>query len=156
MSAQQTLTGDTTDAERKRPETMLWCDECEKPILRSRRFEHGHDFDELMAYEKAQIQQLDEKVPDHAQLETQQYMVEFHYTAVERVKVEATDKHDAKREAEHVRTFDAEILETVHTDKRPIGDPSPVSVEYLEHNNLLPDDHDLTQEDLDALMESNA
>jgi len=154
-SKQQTLTGDSTDADRVRPETMLWCDECDEPVLRSRRFDHEHDFTELMAYEKAQLQQLDEKIPDHAKVETQQYIVDFHYTCVERVKVEASHKAEAKRIGEEIRTYDGEVLDTVHTEKRTVGDPGPPTIEYLESHNLLPEDHDVTQDDLDQLMESD-
>jgi hypothetical protein len=107
-----------------------------------------------MAYEKAQVQKLDEQIPDHAKVETQQWIVEFHYTCVERVRVEASDKWDAKREAEEIRTYDGEIMDTVHTDKRAVGESGPATIKYLERQNLLPDDHDITQEDLAKLMEA--
>lgn len=155
MSIRQiTLTGEQTDAERKRPSTMIWCDECDAPILRSKRYDHEHDLDGAMAYEKAKVKKLDDKIPDHAHLDTKTYEVTFHYEVVETIRVEASHKAEAKREAEQVQTFDGEYMETLHTEKRPIGDASPASIEYLEDHALLPDDHDVTQEDLNRLMET--
>ena len=149
------LDGRPTNEGRIRPSTMLWCDECGEALLRSERFDHEHDLgDEVMAYEKAQVQKLEEKVPEHAIRETQTWIVDFHYTCVERVKVEADSKHDAKEAAERARTYDGEYMETVHTDRRTVGEPSPASIEWLEDRGLLPDDHDVTQEDIDQLVES--
>jgi hypothetical protein len=153
MATQLTLTGEQTDKQRVRPGTLLWCDKCEDTILRSEKVAHEHDMEDLMAYEKAELQNLDEKIPDHAKVETQQWMVEFHYTAVERVKVEASDKHDAKEAAELQRDYDGEIMETLHTDKRALGGPSPASLEWLEYHQLLPEDHDVSQEEIDKLVE---
>jgi hypothetical protein len=39
---QHTLTGEEADR-RNRPGTMLYCEECESVVLRSRRQEHEHD-----------------------------------------------------------------------------------------------------------------
>lgn len=121
-TVQRTLTGRRAEADRKRPSTFLQCPDCGEPVLRSRTDDHEHSFDGAMAFEKAKRAALEEKVPDHAQLETQTFVVTLHCTAVERVKVEATDPRDAKREAEHYRTYDVEIEDTVHTDTTPDGD----------------------------------
>lgn len=155
MSTQQlTLEGDETDQDRKRPSTWIWCDECEEAILRSDRHDHEHDLDGMMAYEKAMVQQLEEKIPEYARVDTQTWEVTFHYTCVERVVVEADSKHDAKEAAELKRTYDGEVMDTVHTERRTLDEPSPASIEWLEYHNLLPEDHDVTQEDLNRLMEA--
>lgn len=151
---QATLTGEVADSDRKRPATWLKCEECGEALLRSSRFDHEHDLGGLMAYEKAMVQELDEKIPDHAKRETQQWEVTFHYTCIEQVVVEASDKHDAKRAAELHRDYDGEVQETVHTERRALGDPSPASIEWLEYHNLLPEDHGVTGEDLTRVMDS--
>jgi len=94
-----------------------------------------------------------DKVPREARVETSQFNVTFHYEMVEQVSVEAEDKHEAKRLAEEKQTYDGEIMETLHTSKRQWGEMSPASIEYLEQFNLLPEDHDLTQEDLEKVID---
>jgi hypothetical protein len=34
-----------------------------------------------------------------------------------------------------------------------LGDPSPASLEWLEYHQLLPEDHDVSQEEIDKLVE---
>lgn len=153
VSTQQlTLKGDETDAERIRPSTFVWCEDCEAAVYRGE--DHEHDLSGMAAYEKAQIQLLEEKIPEHARVETQQWVVEFHYTAVEQVVVEASDKLEAREHAREARAYDPEILDTVHVDRRARGEPSPASIEYLELVGLLPEDHDVTQEELEQVMEA--
>jgi hypothetical protein len=156
MSVQKTLTGDTTEKGRVRPETLLYCEECGEAVLRSRRFDHEHELDtDKPAYEKALEDELQEKIPDHANIETQSWVVEFHDTHIERVTVEASHKAEAKNVAEEVRTYDGELMETgIHVDRRPIGEASMASIEYLEDRGLLPEDHDITQTDLQRAFEA--
>lgn len=152
---QHTLQGEPAEIERKRPSTLLWCEECEDAVLRSERWDHPHDLgEEMKAYEKAQAEKLDDKVPDHALVDTQTWEVTFHYTCVETVRVEADNKHNAKERAELERTYDGEIMETVHTDRRALGEKSQASIEWLEYHSLLPDDHDVAPEDLEQLTEA--
>lgn len=146
---QQTLSGDEATCGRTRPETMVYCDDCDEWLLRHERFDHEHDVvGTQTVIEQQRIEESKEKVPDHANLSTATYRVEFHYNVVETITVEATDKADAKRQAEHLQTHDGEYMETIHTRKRKVGDESLVSIEYLENNGLLPDDHDVTEADL--------
>lgn len=42
-TAQQTLSGDTTDEGYDRPQTFLWCTQCEDWFLRSARYSHPHE-----------------------------------------------------------------------------------------------------------------
>lgn len=147
--AQQTLSGDEATCSRTRPETMVYCEECDEWLLRRQRHDHEHEvLGTETVIEQQRIEESKEKVPDHANLSTATYRVEFHYEVVETIVVEATDKADAKREAEHQQTYDGEYMETIHTSKRQVGDESLVSIEYLERNGLLPEDHDVTEADL--------
>lgn len=53
---------------------------------------------------------------NYRDVERQSYTVAFHYTAVERVDVEARDEWEAAELAEGRRTHDGEYQETVHTE----------------------------------------
>lgn len=81
-------------------------------------------------------------LPDEAQMDTQQFEVTFHDEHVERVVVEAATKGEAQELAEHKRTYNGEFMETIHTDRRELSEPSQASKEYLETYNLLPEDWD--------------
>jgi len=150
---QQTLSGKTAD-DRHRPATLLYCDECEDVILRSRRFDHRHDLTDADAVEKHKVKESVSKVPDHAAVETQTYVVEYHYETIEQVRVEATDKHDAKEAASHKQTYRGELIQTLHTETRSHGNPSAATIEYLEERNLLPDGHDVTPTDLERAIDA--
>lgn len=152
MSVQQTLAGDPADFERDRPETLLRCPECEEVVLRSRRHDHPHDLDYAESVTDAQREQLEEKIPDEAKTETQTFEVTFHYECVETVHVEATSKAEAREAAEREQTFDGEILDTIHTERRALGDTSVASIDYLEEYGILEEDHDVTREDLLRLV----
>lgn len=148
---QATLDGDTTDATPDKPRTLLYCEQCDENILRSRRYDHPH---ELEPHSDYLLRKAKEKVPEewHAAT-TGRYRVEFHYEMVETVWVEAANRSDAKRVAEDERDYNGEITHTVHTDTLKYGE-SPVSVEYLETMGWLADDHDLTQDDIDRICEA--
>lgn len=53
---------------------------------------------------------------NYGDAERRPYTVTFHYTAVERVRVEARDEWAAVELAEARRSHDGEYRETVHTD----------------------------------------
>jgi hypothetical protein len=150
--AQRTLTGEEADGDRSVPSTMLHCDECGARVLRSRRDEHPHELDEADDVTTAREKKLRDKVPSEARVETAEYNVTFHYEMVEQVSVEAADKQEAKRRAQRKQTYDGEIMETLHTERRQWGEYTPASIEYLEQYNLLPDDHDVTEDDLVQVM----
>lgn len=150
--AQRTLTGETTNDDRALPSTMLLCEQCDQRVLRSRRDEHPHDLSKADDVPSAQMKQLEEKVPDHALVDTQTWKVTFHYEMVETVTVEAANKFEAKQEAEELQTYNGEIMETLHTEKRAWGEKSQASMDYLERYNLLPDDHDVTEEDIQKVI----
>ncbi|WP_435125445.1 hypothetical protein [Halobaculum sp. D14] len=150
---QQTLTGDEANG-RERPDTLLWCEDCEDVVLRSRRYEHRHDLSDSSAVTEAQLNKLQEKVPDHAVVDTQTYQVEFHYEYVEQVTVEAPCKSDAREIAREKQSLRGEYVDTIHTDSWELDEPSQASIEYLEAFNLLPDDHDVTREDIKEVADA--
>jgi len=143
----------TGAAERSVPTTMLQCDECGERVLRSRRNEHPHSLEDADDVTTARKKKLKDKVPSEARVETATYNVTFHYEVVEQVSVEAADKQEAKRRAERKQTYDGEIMETLHTSRRQWGEYTAASIEYLEEYNLLPDDHDVTEEDIAEVMD---
>lgn len=150
---QRTLQGTEADA-REVPDTLLYCDECDDTVLRSDRFDHEHDLSDAKAVTEAQLERLEEKVPDHAQLNTQTYRVEFTYEYREVVTVEAAGKGEAREQAEHKRDLNGEYMDTLHTRTEAWSDPSPATIDYLEERDLLPDDHQVTQSDIEELMDS--
>ena len=152
MSAQQTLTGDEADIDRRVPATMLECPECGEGVLRSRRDDHPHDLIDADDVRTAEQNRLDEKVPDEARTETQTYRVEFTYEYREVVTVEAAHESEAKWVAEEKQTHRGEYIDTLHTRTEAWGEASAPTLEYLETHGLLPDDHDVTQADIEAVM----
>ena len=47
-----------------------------------------------------------------------------------------------------------EYVDTLHTRAESRGEPSAPTVEYLEAHGLLPDDHDVTQADIEAVIDA--
>lgn len=94
----------------------------------------------------------DERLEEDCIVDTQHYEVKFHTEHVERVVVEASNSGEAKQLAEHKRTYKGEFRDTIHTDKRPVGEPSQASIDYLEAAGLLPADHDVTPDDIEELV----
>lgn len=152
MSKQQTLTGDTADNARSIPDTFLYCDECDQAVLRSERARHEHSLDADDSGMTRQTKESIEKVPEHAIMDTQTYKVTFHDEYVEQVTVEAANVGEAKELAEEKRSFDGELVDTIHTEKRKIGEPGQATIDYLESFNLLPEDHDVTAADIQRVI----
>lgn len=151
---QKTLDGDRIDAqERKRPETMKWCQECTEFVLRSEWLDHEEHHREATGagrygapsepyggkVEDGEKTETDEDdLPEECKIETQTHEVEFTYEVVEKVRVEAASKSEAKERAEEIRTYDGEVMMTLHTDSWSVSDGSQASEEYLNDYNLLP------------------
>jgi hypothetical protein len=158
---QQTLNGEEANDERVRPGTMVYCGECEEFVLRSNRFKHEHDLSDVpnatelrkQREREQKIGGIEDQVPDHALFDTKTYEVTFHYEMRETVIVEASTKGEAKEFARDLQTYDGEITHTLHTDKRVRDGPSQASVDHLEMLGLLPEDHDVTDEDIQALLD---
>lgn len=144
---QQTLDGEPARP-RVRPRTLLWCPVCVEYILRRHQHEHPHDLDD-------ERDVTDEKpaLSDDCNISTQIYEVEFYYEYRETVRVEATSKSEAKWVAEEKATLQGEYTDTIHTSQRAVGDASIATVDYLETHGLLPEDHDVTPDDLARLAE---
>jgi len=98
--------------------------------------------------------QLEEQVPAEARIQTRTYRVEFTYEYREVVDVEAADKHEARRIAEEKQTLRGNYVDTLHSRTETWSEKSTATLEYLETQGLLPDDHDVTQSDIEAVMES--
>jgi len=148
---QRTLAGEDAP-ERVRPETFLECPACGDTVLRSQRFDHRHDLTDARNVRAAEQQRLADKVPEEARVETQTYRVEFTYECREVVEVEAANKSEAKRKAEERQTLRGEYVDTLHTRTESWGDPSAATLEYLETHGALPDDHDVTRSDIEAVI----
>jgi len=151
MSTQQTLFGDEAD-DRQLPKTMLVCPVCGDAVLRSRRDDHPHDLLDADAV-RERSSSSDDKVPEEARTETQNYRVEFTYEYREIVWVEAAHKSEAKWVAEEQQTHSGEYVDTLHTRVESWSEPSAPTLEYLETHGLLPEDHDVTLADIEAVMD---
>lgn len=135
MARQQTLTGEPAPA-RTRPTTMLYCTECDDYVLRSNRFDHP-DTHALTEPDESDTNGL----PDDCRVNTKTFTVEYTYTCVEHVQVEASDKREARTLADEQRTYDGEYLDTMHTEVEGWGsDWSQATIDYLERVGLLPTD----------------
>jgi hypothetical protein len=150
---QLTFDGEPSEGRRK-PETLLYCTDCEDTVLRSERFSHEHDLTDANSVEQQRDEEAKEAVKEEARVETQRWQITFHDEHVERVFVEAATKHEAKEIAKEERTYTGEFIQTIHTETDAHGEPSAASIEYLEKFGLLPDDHDVTVEDLERALEA--
>lgn len=154
----ETLTQLTFDGEesegRRKPETLLYCSECDDTVLRSERFGHEHDLTDAASVERHRDEQAKAKVREEARVETQTWEVTYHDEHVETVYVEAASRSEAKEAADLERTYNGEFIDTIHTETRTRGEPTAASIEYLENFGLLPDDHDVTVEDLERALEA--
>lgn len=151
QTSQQTLTGEQTEERFTKPKTLLWCETCEKILLRSGRWDHEHD--DLAEFEEFRKKELKEKVPEEARVETQTWEVTFYYEMRETVRVEADSKHDAKEAAEREQTYRGEVTQTLHTEETTWGEQSAATIEWLENRSLLPEDHGVTREDIAQVLE---
>lgn len=125
---------------------MLWCGECMAWILRSDRYEHPHDLSE-----RRDVTDEKEELTEDCNVRTQPYEVEFVYEYRETVRVEAAGKSEAKWKAQDAATLTGEYIDTLHTSTRTVGDKSVATIDYLETHGLLPEDHDVTPEDIERL-----
>lgn len=140
MPTQQTLTGDTIDADdhdRYRPRTYVYCGTCDDWVLRSNRFDHDdtHDvfdpdqrerkwctecnqwFDPIDAL--AHNPRHDRHLQDEPQQAGNWYTVELVYEARVVVTVPAMNTSDAKRRADSKWADDGiqpELTHQLHSD----------------------------------------
>jgi hypothetical protein len=109
-ATQQTLTGEEAD-ERQRPETMLWCDNCMKYILRSNRYEHPHDLTNDVSTDDGDGED------DEPERVGAMYRVEISYNVDYTFRIPAWSEHEAEHHAEILQT-DAQpsSMFQVHTE----------------------------------------
>ena len=89
-----------------------------------------------------------------ARVTTNTYRVEFTYEYKEVVTVEAEHESEARTIAEEKRNLRGEYMDTLHTRATAWGEESVATMEYLETRGLLPDDHDVTQADIEAVIDA--
>ena len=149
MSAgvQSTLTGETTEQERERPSTWMWCGETEQWVLRSMRYDWPHD---LYEDQEAFIESLnesekpiadilskgDEEEDDEAEKVGGVYEIELSYSVDYRFTVPAWSEHEAEDRAKDL-ALDASPVEHMHVHTR-----TDERKELFEDSDMVPDDYD--------------
>ena len=146
MSAvQSTLTGETTEQERERPSTWMWCGETEQWVLRSMRADWPH---ELFEDKDAFIESLNEgeksisdilsgdDEDDEAERVGGVYEIELSYSVDYRFTVAAHSEHEAEDRAKEL-VYDASPSSNmhVHTERSELK-------ELFEGSDMVPDDYD--------------
>jgi len=134
---QQTLSGETSDKGRERPDTFVVCVETEEFILRSRRFDWPHDTVSVEEWFEPEEDDADESPYDEYDADEKvgaYYDITLEYTVSYRFRVPAFSEHEATEVAKDLK-LDARPADSyhVHTDKREVSD-----IERQE----LPDDWD--------------
>lgn len=134
VALQQTLAGGeqlVADVEeiRGRPDTMLWCEDCEEFVLRSRRYEHPHDLVDLNEEDDEEDEERPERVGAL-------YDITISVSVDYRFRIPAYSESQAKERAKDLR-FDAKPADSyvVHTDEREV-------MEIMSTDPKLPDDWD--------------
>lgn len=147
MSAgvQSTLTGETTEQERERPSTWMWCGETEQWVLRSMRYDWPHElYDDREAFidslnetekEADDILDKDDK-EDEPERVGGVYEIELSYSVDYRFRVYAWSEHEAEDRAKEL-ALDARPTDEyhVHTNRSELK-------ELFEDDAVVPDDYD--------------
>lgn len=142
-TAQLTLTGEETEAEREKPRTFMWCGETEQWVLRSERASWPHD---LYESKEAFIESLnDTSDPDDLGLEDDDeaekvggvYEIELSYNVDFRFHIPAYSEHEAKEHAELLVEYPSNCADMfqVHSQENELK-------ELFEDSPEIPDDWD--------------
>lgn len=134
MSTQHTLTGEEAD-ERTRPNTFIYCEECDAHLLLSDRATHEHDLyagnitTSVSDYEHDDEEETVEKVGAW-------YDITLSYSVDYRFRLPACTEHQAESLAKDLR-IDATPADrhSVHTRRSKVDD-------IFEDDSQLPDDFD--------------
>jgi len=145
MSAvQSTLTGDTTEQERERPSTWMWCGETEQWVLRSMRADWPHDLyddrkawiDSLNEGEKG----IDDIVGDDEDEEAEKvggvFSITLSYSVDYRFTIPAFNEHQAEERAKDL------VLDSAPADKMHVHTDKHRERELFEDSSMVPDDYD--------------
>jgi len=138
MSTQQTLTGDTTDAEREKPDTLLWCDETNQWVLRSCHYQWPYKLYESpeQAQESDSDDSDDNEEDDEPMRVGGMYDITLEYSVTYRFRVPAWSEQEAKERAQDLK-LDARPADSylIHSEDREI-------TEIMSDHEKLPDDYD--------------
>lgn len=144
---QQTLTGDKADTDiagvvRSRPETFIWCEECDEYILRSKRFDHPHDFDTgpsafriVSAGDDDEVEVEEEPEPEPERVGSW-HDVTLSYSVDYRFRIPAYSEHEAKDRAADLK------LDAYPADSYQVHDRIREVKEIMSDDDELPDDWD--------------
>lgn len=130
---QSTLSGGQAD-DRVRPSTMMWCNETEQWVLRSKRADWPH---ELYDDQEMFIDSLNkDDEDDEAERVGGVYEIELSYSVDYRFTVAAWSEHEAEDRAKDLM-LDTSPIDSmhVHTDKHE-------KKELFEDSPMVPDDWD--------------
>jgi hypothetical protein len=127
---QQTLTGEVADEDdRRRPQTMLWCEDCEEFILRSRQHDHPHDLEEI-----ADLEDDEEDEPERV---GSIYEITLSYTVDYRFRIPAWSEHEAKERAELL------ALDATPADKYLVHSKDRELTTIMSDHEKVPDKFDI-------------
>lgn len=145
MSVQQTLTGDTTDAERERPTTLVYCPGCDDRLLRSefRRHEHADEYGHIITELVDADENYDVDLEGDEDIENYEpervgawYDIELSYSVDYRFRVPAWSEHEAEEIAKEW-VWDTSPNEQIHVHTR-----TDELTELFEDDDVVPDDYD--------------
>ena len=105
VSEQLTLEGDTTDAVRTVPSTMMYCASCEDYVLRSRTSEHDDVYDTYGAYVESLDDSVVKKSSDEPRVVGGVYEVTVSYSVDYMKRVVAADHNQAEQIAKDSISF---------------------------------------------------
>jgi hypothetical protein len=146
-TTQKTLDGADSDG-RVVPDTLLWCSECENNVLRANKDTHPH---ETQSERPLPHEDDDNELSEDCLISTRTWEVTFYYETRETVRVEAAHNTEAKRLAREKRELRGGFVQETHDESRELSDGSQATIDYLEQHGLLPQDHDVTQEDIERI-----
>ena len=138
---QTTLTGEKTAEPRTRPDTMLYCSECEDWILRSRAFDHPHELNNPDASGNVLEQFANGDDGDGEDEDTVErvggmYDITLSYSVDYRFRVPAWSEHEAKERAQEL------MLDAVPADRQLVHTRDREVSEIMSDDDRLPDDYD--------------
>lgn len=113
MSVEQvTLAGETTDAEREKPSTWVYCGQCDEWMLRSQRHAHEHEtHDDPEAFAESLVEEGPGSLPDeddHEDVTVPEkvgawYEITLSYSVDYRFRIPATSEKVAEERAEDLK-----------------------------------------------------
>lgn len=130
LSGGEQLLCDIEEIRGGKPDTFLYCGQCDDWILRSRRFDHDH---ELVTQADLEALADDEDEPEQV---GSMWDITLEYSVTYRFRVPAYNEHTAKERAKDLK-LDARPADAhhLHTETREV-------TEIMSDNPKVPDDYD--------------